>query len=139
VALVFGGLDEDRGQVEHLVTARWKSVRGRGLWQRSVTVSTSVGKEGNDMVALEGRFEEAGGALVTRLAAGLAVGGRRLGRALGSFGRIGGRRARGILGVLVEARFQESQTGFQLGDAGLEGPAAGTFDRRRAHTAGFKR
>jgi hypothetical protein len=127
-----------------------------------VTVGTSGGEEPNDLVTLRGGLEEAGGALVTELTAGLSAGGGGLGRATGSGGRIGRRRARGVLGVLVEAGLQLSLTrvelgergahlgqlgfegrkwgelGFQLGHSGLERPAARALGVRRAHTPGFK-
>jgi hypothetical protein len=106
VALVLGGLDEDGRQVEHLVTTRWGSLRGRLLWQGGMAVGTGGREEGNDVVAGVGRFEKAGGALVAGLGAGLPTGGSGLGGVARSVGRIGRGRTRGVVGVLVEASLQ---------------------------------
>jgi hypothetical protein len=127
-----------------------------------VTVGTGSGEEPNDLVTLLGGLEEAGGALVTGLTAGLAAGGGGLGRATGSGRRIGRRRARGVLGVLVEAGLELSLTrvelgerraqlghlgfegrkrgelGFQLGHSGLERPTAWALGVGRAHTPGVR-
>jgi hypothetical protein len=132
VALVLGGLDEDGRQVEHLVTTRWGSLRGRLHGQAGVAVGTGGREEGKDVVTGVGRFEEARGALVAGLGAGLTTGGSGLGGALGSVGRIGRGWTRGVLGVLVEAslqlcleRLELSDAGAQVGQLGLDGRELG--------------
>ena len=72
------------------------------------------------MVTLLGRFETASDPFVTGLTAGATAGGRGFGRSLGAGRRVGGGGTRGILGVLVEPRFQLGLTRLELGDARLE-------------------
>jgi hypothetical protein len=145
VALILRGLKEHGRQIEDLVTARWGSV-GRGAGREgSVTMSAGLGKEGHDVVAGVGRFEAAGGALVTGLAAGLSAGGRGLGKALGSGRRIRRGRPGGVLGVLGEAGAklgdllgELGDLVRQLGDLGEKSLAAGALGVGRAHTPGVR-
>jgi hypothetical protein len=62
---------------------------------------------------------------MARLAARFAPGRRGLGSRFGAEGRIGGRRSGGVLGVLVEAGFQLSQAGLELGQEGAQGSQLG--------------
>jgi hypothetical protein len=94
----------------------WRGRFGEG----EVAVNTAGGEEANDVLTLRGRFETASDPFVTGLTAGSTAGGRGLGRSLGGFGRVGGGGTRGILGVLVEPRFQLGLTRLELGDERLE-------------------
>jgi hypothetical protein len=145
-------LDQDEGEFEELVAAWWGSVARGFFGQGRVAVGTGFGEDGDDLVTLLDRLKKAGLARVTGLSTGLATGRSRLGQARGSGGRIGGRRARGVRGVLVEARFELGQAGlelthqgtqrgdlgFEFGHAGLEGSAARASGIGRAHTPGIR-
>ena len=140
VQLVFGGLQQLGGQVDHLMALGGRIGEGGGRRQDRLTVGADHGHDRDQAVDLAGGLQRARMARMP----GLAPGGAPTGRGLGGRGTvlrpIGGRRAGRVARVLVEARLQLGDLGLQLGhlggqrrDLGQQGDTAGTVGVRRAH------
>ena len=131
--LIFGGLQQRRGQVDDLVPLGRGSARGRGLGEGGLTMSTDRGHQRHEGGDLAGWLEFPRTADMARLAAALAASGRRFGKRRALARKIRRGRPGGVAGVLVKARLQLGQSGFQFSDPGQESLTAGTVGIGRAH------
>jgi len=120
VALILGGKGEPNRQINDLM-ASGSGIVGSGFGrQGGVAVGATVGDQRDEVIDRIEGLKGAKAALMPGLAAAPTVGAGKSGRAFGSAGRVGRGRARGVLGVLVEAGLERADLGRESGELGLK-------------------